>query len=143
MRPVDNFSAPRLASLSISVGACRRAGCVFRCRDSPCQGFLDARGERPRMQGERGHGTVFAAGVRRSLPHTPPGAFLQRSDRGARIGMLEGPAADRGDRHWSPSLCFVGFVRLKNLAQNLFRNVSASCAGDPCWSLLNAPVPWS
>lgn len=43
----------------------------------------------------------------------------------------------------SPSLCFVGFVRLKNLAQNLFRNVSASCAGDPCWSLLNARVRWS
>lgn len=32
MRPVDNFSAPRLAGLSISVGACRRGECV-RCRD--------------------------------------------------------------------------------------------------------------
>lgn len=86
---------------------------------------------------------VFAAGVRGSLPHTPPGAFLQWSGRGSRIGMVEVPAADRGDRHMSPSLCFVVFVRLKNLAQNLFRNASASCAGDPCWSLLNAPVPWS
>lgn len=42
----------------------------------------------------------------------------------------------------SPSLRFVVFVRLKNLAQNHFRNVSASCAGDPCWSLLKAPEPW-
>lgn len=95
------------------------------------------------MQGERGHGMVFAAGVRGRLPHTPPGAFLQRSGRGSRIGMVEGPAADPGDRHVSPSLCFVVFVRLKNLAQNHFRNVTASCAGDHCWNLLNARVPWS
>ncbi|RQO52743.1 hypothetical protein DBV08_00115 [Rhodococcus sp. KBW08] len=60
-----------------------------------------------------------------------------------RTGIVDGPAADRGDRHMSPSLCFVVFVRLKNLAQNLFRNVSASCAGDSCWSLLEARVPWS
>ena len=60
-----------------------------------------------------------------------------------RMGMVEGPATDRGGRLMSPLSCFVVFVRLKNLAQNLFRNVSASCAGDPCWSLLNARVPWS
>lgn len=59
------------------------------------------------------------------------------------MGMVDVPVADRGDRHVSPSLCFVGFVRLKSLAQNLFRNVSASCAGDSCWSLLNACVSWS
>jgi hypothetical protein len=59
-----------------------------------------------------------------------------------RTGIVDGPAADPGDRHVSPSLCFVGFVRLNNLAQNHFRNVSASCAGDPCWSLLNAPAAW-
>lgn len=60
-----------------------------------------------------------------------------------RTGIVDGPAADHGDRHVSPSLCFVGFVRLNNLPQNHFRNVSASCAGDPCWSLLNAPAAWS
>ncbi len=63
---------------------------------------------------------VFAAGVRGSLPHTPPGAFLRWSGRGSRIGMVDGPAANRGDRLMSPSLCFVVFVRPKNLAQNLF-----------------------
>ncbi|MFC8935651.1 hypothetical protein ACFT1A_26505 [Rhodococcus sp. NPDC057135] len=91
----------------------------------------------------RVYAVVFAAGVRGSLPHTPPGAFLQWSGRGSRIGMVDGPAADHGDRHMSPSLSFVGVVGLKNLAQNLFRNMFASCAGDPCWSLLKAPVPWS
>lgn len=85
---------------------------------------------------------VFVAGVRGSLPHTPPGAFLQWSGRGSRIGMVEGPAADHRDRHMSPSLCFVAFVRLNNLAQNHFRNVSTSCASHPCWNLLKAPAPW-
>jgi len=42
----------------------------------------------------------------------------------------------------SPSLCFVAFVRLNNLAQNHFRYVSASCASHPRWNLLNAPAPW-
>ncbi len=42
----------------------------------------------------------------------------------------------------SPSLCFVTFARLNNLAQNHFRNVSASYASHPCSSLLNAPAPW-
>lgn len=59
------------------------------------------------------------------------------------MGMVGVPAADRGDRHVSHSLCFVVFVRLKNLAQNHFRNVSASCAADTGTSSLNTPVPWS
>lgn len=59
------------------------------------------------------------------------------------MGMVGGPAADHRGRHLSPSLCFVVFVRLKNLAQNHFRNVSASCAADTGTSLLNTPVPWS
>jgi len=61
------------------------------------------------------------------------------------MGMVDEPAADRGDRHVSRLLCFVIFVRLKNLAQNHFRNVSASCVGDPCWNLLKAPAAgtWS
>ncbi len=60
-----------------------------------------------------------------------------------RTGIVDGPAADHGDRHVSPSLCFVTLGRRKKLAQNHFRNVPASCAGDPCWSLLNARVSWS
>lgn len=56
--------------------------------------------------------------------------------------MVDEPAADHGDPHVSPSLSFVGVVRLKNLAQNHFRNVSASCASHPCSSLLKAPAPW-
>lgn len=46
------------------------------------------------------------------------------------MGMVDGPAADHGDPHVSPLLRFVVFVRLKNLAQNHFRNVSATCVGD-------------
>lgn len=81
-------------------------------------------------------------GVRRDFPYADrslPSAERQE----LRTDLVDEPAAARGDRHVSPSLCFVGFVRLKNLAQNHFQNVSASCAGDPCWSLLNARVPWS
>ena len=114
MQPVDNFSAPQLVGLSISVGACRRGECsVSRFIR---RGSLGARGELLRVLGMRVDVVAFAAGVRGSFPHTPPGAFLQWSGRGARIGMAEGPAADRGDRHMSPSLCLVVFVRLKNLA---------------------------
>ncbi len=115
MRPVDNFSAPRLAGLSISVGACRRVECGQVSRFIR-RGSLGARGELLRVLGMRVDVVVFAAGVRGSSPHTLPGAVLQWSGRGSRIGLVEGPAADRGDRHMSPSLCFVVFVRLKNLA---------------------------
>lgn len=59
-----------------------------------------------------------------------------------RTGIVDGPAADHRDRHLSPSLCFMAFVRLNNLAQNHFRNVSASCVSHPRWNLLNAPTPW-
>lgn len=58
------------------------------------------------------------------------------------MGIVDEPAADHRDRHLSPSLCFVTFVRLNNLAQNHFRNVSASCASHPRWNLLKAPAPW-
>lgn len=145
MRPVDNFSAPRLASLSISVGACRRVGGVCSVSRFIRRGFLGARGELLRVLGMRVDVVVFVAGVRGSLRHTPPGAFLQWSDRELRMGMVEGPVADHGDRHLSPSLCLAIFVRLKNLAQNLFRNMSASCASRPCSSLLEAPAAgtWS
>jgi hypothetical protein len=142
MRPVDNFSAPRLARWSISVGACRRVGVCSVSRFIR-RGSLGARGELLRVLGMRVDVVVFVAGVRGSLPHTPPGAFLQWSGRGSRIGMVEGPVAGSGDRHVSLSRCFVAFVRLNNLAQNHFRNVSAGCASHPCWSLLNACVSWS
>ena len=59
------------------------------------------------------------------------------------MGMVGVPAADHRDLQLSLSLCFVAFVRLKNLVQNHFRNVSASCAADTGTSLLNTPVPWS
>jgi len=59
-----------------------------------------------------------------------------------RTGIVDGPVADHGDRHVSPSRSFVVLVRLKNLAQNHFRNVSARCASRPCSSLLEAPAPW-
>lgn len=62
--------------------------------------------------------------------------------RGSRIGMVDEPAADHRDLHVSPSLCFVVFLRLKNLAQNHFRNVSASYAGGICWNLLKTPPAW-
>ncbi|GEM_PF-3435875 len=74
--------------------------------------------------------------------HIPTGVFLQRSGRELRMGMVDGPVADRGDRHVSLSRCFVGFILLKGLAQNHFWNVSASCASRPCSSLLEAPAPW-
>ena len=59
-----------------------------------------------------------------------------------RTDIVDGPAADHRDLHVSPSLRFVAFVRLNNLAQNHFRNVSANCASHPHWNLLNAPAPW-
>ena len=59
-----------------------------------------------------------------------------------RTDIVDGPAADHRDLHVSPSLRFVAFVRLNNLAQNHFRNVSASCVSHPRWNLLNAPAPW-
>jgi len=141
MRPVDNFFGSAVGGFVdqrwrvSSWGLCSVSRFIRR-------GSLGARGELLRVLGMRVDVVAFAAGVRGSLPHTPPGAFLQWSGRGSRIGMVDGPVADHGDRHMSPSLRFVGFVRLKNLAQNHFRNVSASCAGDPCWSLLEAPAPW-
>lgn len=68
MQPVDNFSAPRLARWSISVGACRRAGCVFRCRDSPCQGYLGDRGNDLECRG--------SAATERSSLRVSAGDFL-------------------------------------------------------------------
>lgn len=91
----------------------------------------NAAGARPR--------NCLRCGCPRETSQTSTGAFLQRSGRELRTGIVDGPAADHRDRYLSPSLCFVAFVRLNNLAQNHFRNVSASCAGDPCWSLLKAP----
>ena len=144
MQPVDNFSAPAVGALVdqrwcvSSWGVCSVSRFIRRRS-------LGARGELLRVLGMRVDVVVFVEGVRGSLPHTPPGAFLQRSGRGSRIGMVEGPVADSGDRHVSLSRCFMAFVRLNNLAQNHFRNVSASCVGDPCWNLLEAPAAgtWS
>jgi hypothetical protein len=128
MRPVDNFSAPRLAGLSISVGACRRGECV-RCRDLSV-------GDLSVLAGNYFECWACVSTSWSSL-RVSAEVFFTRSRGRSFSGAAEGRESA------SPSLCFVVFVRLKNLAQNLFRNASASCAGDPCWSLLNAPVPWS
>lgn len=139
MRPVDNF-------FGSAVGAFVDQRCRVSSREGVCSGVaihpvgdLLAIAGTTSNAGERGHGTVFGAGVRGSSPHTLPGAVLQWSGRGSRIGLVEGPAADHGDRHMSPSLCFVVFVRLKNLAQNHFRNVSARCAVTPAGACSRHP----
>lgn len=138
MRPVDNFSAPRLA-VCRSALACVVVGSEFGVAIHPvgdlsARTTLNAGGARPR--------NGLRCGCPRETSQTSTGGFLQWSGRELRTGIVDGPVADHGDPHVSPSLCFVGFVRLKNLAQNHFRNVSASCASRPCSSLLEAPAPW-
>jgi len=145
MRPVDNF-------FGTAVGALVDQRCRVSSRGGVCSGVAihpvgdlsaiagttsNAGGARPR--------NGLRCGCPRETSQTSTGGFLQRIGREPRMGMVDEPVADRGDRHLSPSLCFVTFDRLKNLAQNHFRNVSASCAADPCWSLLNAPAAgtWS
>lgn len=142
MQPVDNFSAPAVAALVDQ-------RCRVSSRGGVCTGVaihpvgdlsaiagttLNAGGARPR--------NGLRCGCPRETSQTSTGGFLQRSGRELRTGIVDGPAADHGDPHVSPSLCFVGFVNLKNLVQNHFRNVSASCASRPCSSLLEAPAPW-
>lgn len=117
-------------------------GCVFRCRDSPVGDLSPIAGTNSNAGGARPRNGL-RCGCPRETSQTSTGGFLQWSVREMRTDIVDGPAADHRDRHLSPSLCFVAFVRPNNLAQNHFRNVSASCAGDPCWSLLNARVPWS
>ncbi len=141
MRPVDNFSAPRLARWSISAGACRRVGVCVQVSRFIRRGSLGDRGNDLEC---RGSAATERSSLRVSAGDFPDldGRFLHWSGRELRTGIVDGPAADRRDRHMSPSLCFVIFVRLNNLAQNHFRNASASCASRPCSSLLNAPAPW-
>lgn len=73
MRPVDNFSAPRLARLSISAA---RGGVCSGVAIHPV-GDLSALAGRTLNAGGCGHGTVFAAGVRGRLPRPRREGFFR------------------------------------------------------------------
>lgn len=142
MRPVDNF-------FGSAVGALADQRCRVSSRGGVCSGVaIHPIGDLSAIAGNdlecRGSAATerSSLGCPRETSQTSAGGFLQWSDRELRTGIVDGPVADHGDPHVSPSLCFVVFVRLKNMAQNHFRNVSASCASRPCSSLLEAPAPW-
>ncbi len=130
MQPVDNFSARswrvcRSALVRVVVWS------VVRCRDSSVGDLSAIAGTNSNAGGARPRNGLHC-GCPRETSQTSTGGVLQWSGREMRTGIVDGPAAGHRDRHLSPSLCFVASVRLNNLAQNRFRNVSASCAGDPC-----------
>lgn len=142
MRPVDNF-------FGSAVGAFVDQRCRVSSRGGVCSGVaIHPVGDLSAIAGTTSNAggarppNGLRCGCPRETSQTSTGGFLQWSGRELRPGIVDGPVADHGDPHVSPSLCFVGFVRLKNLAQNHFRNVSASCASRPCSSLLEAPAPW-
>lgn len=91
MQPVDNFSAPAVGALVDQRWCVSSRGSAVRCRDSPV-GDLSAIAGTTSNAGERGHGTVFAAGVRGRLPRPQrEGSFSGAAESCERTSSTDPP----------------------------------------------------
>lgn len=106
MRPVDNFSAPRLARLSIRAGACRRVGVCGQVSRFIRRGSLGDRGNDLECRG--------SAATERSSLRVSAGDF---PDLGGRVPSVERQRAANGHRRrtrrrpWRSARVFLVVLR--------------------------------